>query len=229
MNVLLVFNRASVVRFYWIIGFINLGFITMTALRDIGVLPDRYRYTIWDLKEEGNLAVWYSSLLLSLCALASAVAASRKDMVLQSVERWFFAGLAAAFLLLSMDEAASIHEHVGRNVSREALGSNALTDKNPAFAWVLVYAPLALVFSALTLYAASRWRDDYRRSSKLMALAIACWLGVFVAEAGEAWLLAQGWNRGLQGTLEEGLEIVGSTLFLIALLELFHPTPETLQ
>ena len=55
----------------------------------------------------------------------------------------------------------------------------------------------------------------------MIVIAIACWLGVFVAEAGEAWLLAQGWNRGLQGTLEEGLEIIGSTLFLIALIELF--------
>ena len=88
----------------------------------------------------------------------------------------------------------------------------------PAFAWIVALAPLILCF-ILVIRTAADWLRQHRRSRRLALAGLACWMGVIVAEFVQAQLRRLSMQRSVQGVIEEGLEVTGSTLFLIAFLE----------
>ena len=57
------------------------------------------------------------------------------------------------------------------------------------------------------------------RSHRLALAALACWLGVLTAKLVEAQMMRLNIHRSIEGTLEEGLEIAGPSLSLIAFCE----------
>lgn len=69
----------------------------------------------FDLGRENNLPTWYASISLLLCATLLALIGWAKHRTLDPF-RWHWLALAAGFLMLSADEAASIHELVGRSI-----------------------------------------------------------------------------------------------------------------
>jgi hypothetical protein len=53
----------------------------------------------------------------------------------------------------------------------------------------------------------------------LALLALCCWIGVIGAEVMQAQLARWSLQRSFQGVIEEGLEITGASLFLMAFME----------
>lgn len=205
-------------RFFAALFVLNALFIGVTALADLQFpLALNSLAQQLDLKQEVNLAVWYSSLLLLLAGIG---AWAVSQVALERSGRWM-AGLwklaALVFFWISMDETAQIHEkagvwftvHLGRlpDLTQGGYG---------VFAWLLIALPFALVFIVCILRVA-RWSVAlHARSQTLMWAATACWIVVLGAEFVQAQLVRWSLDRGLQGAVEEGLEIMGSTLFLLA-------------
>ena len=98
---------------------------------------------LFDLDREGNVPAWFSSLLLFSIALLLGIIGAGKAKS-RDRWRWHWIGLAVIFVLLSMDEAASLHERLTVPL-RSALDlSGALY-----FAWVVPAGALLIVFAAV--------------------------------------------------------------------------------
>lgn len=162
--------------------------------------------TLLDVNREGTLIVWLSSatlLLIAALACGGAMTSAGLDR-----RRWWV--VAAGFVVLSVDETASLHERAGEIAERvfeiEWLPS--------LYLWVIVVAPAAFVFAVWMLRWFGRtmgWRSG---PGRLAACAIGLWICVPVLEAMDPSL---GGPR-LLIVVEETLEGVGEALFVWALL-----------
>ena len=66
----------------------------------------------FDLEQEANIPSWYSSAMLLVCSgLLAVIAAAKKVSSERYVGHWY--GLSLIFMLMSVDEAATLHEKVG--------------------------------------------------------------------------------------------------------------------
>jgi hypothetical protein len=174
---------------------------------------------LFDLKREGNVAVWYSSVLLLLTAayafaITGSVHAARNGRLFRAV--WTVTGFG--FLWLSLDETAQIHEQSGMLFTKLFGRIPGLTDDSGhgVFAWVLIWLPGIVLFVAAMLAIARVWLSIHPPSRRLALAGVVCWVGVIAAEAVQARLLRGGNERTIQGVIEEGLELVGTTLFLVS-------------
>jgi hypothetical protein len=221
-NLQILVHDSTVRWFYQAIIGTGILLILVTGASDLG-LPFAQKGLILqlDLKREGNVAVWYSSMLLLLGAFSAlAISASLPPAIKRrSRYRWVWTLTALFFFGLSVDEVAQFHEMAGRIFTRRVGDVPGLTPgSSPVFAWIVALAPLILGFIAAMLTAAEWLRLHHR--SRLLALAgVACWIGVIAAEVVEAKLRQLSMERSIQGMIEEGLEVTGSTLFLIAFVE----------
>jgi len=195
--------------------------ILVTLLSDLGItFDDNMLLQQFDLKREGNLAVWYSSTILLLCGIAALAIAIRTS----GDARWWaptlWALVALVFLFISADESAQLHEKAARIFTKRYGSVRGLTDgASGDFAWLLLFLPLILVFIAsIAMLAWSQLRHHASVRRLLLAGAL-CWIGVVVAEFVQAQLVRHGLERSIQGVIEEGLEVVGAMLFLFAFLE----------
>jgi hypothetical protein len=204
----------------------NIFLIVITALSDLEVPYVMGKLAMQaDLKEEGVFAAWYSSLLLSLNSVAAFLIANSGSLPHMQTRLYRGVWIAAAcvFLALSIDETAQIHERVGVVFSFFANRIPYLSDENRVFVllpyrdaggWVLLLLPFIVAFVAVIITVSRTWLAFNPRSRALALAAVACWVGVIIAELVEAQQVRLGMARSLQGAVEEGLEIVGSTLFL---------------
>jgi hypothetical protein len=87
----------------------------------------RELYDLFDLNGEGNLPAWFSSLQLALVAIGFWALAARRRAT-QRPSRSFLQASGGFFLLLSIDEAAMLHERI-----THAAGSRYI-DWVPAYA-----------------------------------------------------------------------------------------------
>lgn len=195
-------------------------FVAMTLLSDLGVdfggaaaLAREF-----DLKLEGNLAAWYSSALLLVTGLGAMGVGQRMRRAGGSRPAWVLWWVAAAFFVgLSADEVAQLHERVGRAFARHVGPVRGLTDGASAvFAWLVALAPLIALFVGSMLFAARSIGAVDPRGRTLVLAGLGCWIAVLVAEYVQAQLVRAGIERSLQGAIEEGLELAGTTLFLFA-------------
>ena len=177
---------------------------------------------LYDLDQEANVPAWFSSMQLFCVAAVIALFGPR---ALRSVGVPVFVPLvaAAAFLFLSMDEIAQVHERVGR----ELKGSAVPQVRNGRGAWVFVYIVVALPFLYLGLrYLAAMWRG-YPRLILYGALGCLCFAGGAMGIE----LIADQFIRGqgerdlyvLSVLAEEMLEMVGGTLILFGATHLALP------
>jgi hypothetical protein len=166
------------------------------------------------LDREANIPSWYASTTLLLCsALLGFIAMARRT---GSDRRWrYWAGLSAIFLLLSIDEAASIHE-LSIEPLQQQLGLGGFFH----WAWVipgmLFVAVLGVVYLRFML-------SLPRQTRVLFVLAAAAFVGgaLGVEMLGAAWFTEHGRrNMGysLYWTAEETLEMIGVVIFIYALL-----------
>jgi hypothetical protein len=215
-------DRALRLFFFAVIA-TNVFLITMTALADLQVPFALTRIGQQaDLKEEGVFAAWYSSLLLSLNALAAfLIANSGSTPATQTrVYRLAWTGAACVFLALSIDETAQFHEKTATAFYLFVGHIPYLTDLHPTFGWVLLFLPFVVGFVVGAIMVIRTWLAFNPRSRLFALAAVACWVGVVLTEAFES----QQWFLGRSRALEEGLEIIGSTLFLVSFTEYLKAT-----
>src|SRR5690606_9942573 len=79
------------------------------------------------------------------------------------------------------------------------------------------FAPLILGGATLLIWFALTCLNG--RTRTLALAGVACWAGTIAAEFVESIQWRNGWTRGLQVPIEEGLEVIGATFFFIAFVE----------
>ena len=177
---------------------------------------------MFNLNEEQNLPTFFSTLLLLASALLLAIlaAAARRDDRSRR-DAWCWGGLAALFLFLSVDEAASIHELLMRPVGAAA-GTSDLIHLDWVVPYLVAGAIVALLYARFLL-----------RLPRVIGIRIVAAGSIFVAGAAGIELIGSGMLRDNDydhGTLamkllflvEETLEMLGVAYFIAALLRYFE-------
>lgn len=170
---------------------------------------------LFDLNREATVPAFFSAaMLLSAAALLGVIATARGAGRPGVSAHWTL--LAAGFLLLAFDEAASIHERFNQPV-------RALLDA-PGFssAWLV---PTVVVLAALAVFYLPFLRALPRRSAAMFVGCGAIYLSGAVGLEGLGDLIAGG--EAGQGTaihsalvvIEEACEMIGVACFVYALLD----------
>lgn len=197
-----------------IIGFLLLAhvvvvFVTLLSGHDSihGLIP------LFHFGGESNIPTLYSSVALLICSmLLFLIAVNHKK---NGSPYFYWMGLALLFLLLSIDETASIHEKSGAPV-RALLKTSGLL----YYGWMIPYGIAAVVVAALYI------RFLLRLPRKTMFLFILS--GVIFVVGAVGFEMLGGWRHEAQGinnalyylfvTFEELFEMFGIVIFIYALL-----------
>lgn len=167
----------------------------------------------FDLDAEGNLPTWYSSIaLLAAAALLGIIAAHVRRRKQPFAGHW--QALAILLVVLSIDEVAQWHEHLGR--LHEVWRTHGLF----YFAWVIPGA-LAAVATGVIFLRFLLQLPAGTRNRFIVAALVFCG-GALGVEAISGWRAeTMGMNNmtaSLIATLEEVMEMAGVALVIVALL-----------
>ncbi len=179
------------------------GLLSEAARANSGGLPELAAFA--NLSVEGNLPTWYASMLLLACSgLLFAIArAERRD-------RGYWLGLAVAFLYISVDELAVIHETLNEPL-RQAFGLGGVL----YFGWILPFGAVVLALGLLYV------RFLGRLPATVRLLFVTAGLVYVAGAAGTelpvgAWYARHGGDNLVYGLLnlwQEALEILGLSIF----------------
>lgn len=166
------------------------------------------RIEAFDLDGEGSLAVWFSSATLAAAAVMAGmvyfVRRQRVDDYHGRYRLWLWA--AACWLVMSLDETASLHEGF-KELMSHLTGWRLFGDGS--IWWVLAYgAVLGTIGVRLLL----ETRDN-KAAVTLLSLAAVAYCVAVLAQLG--WILPESGARGVM--LEEGCEMLGNLLLLLAM------------
>jgi hypothetical protein len=178
----------------------------------------------FSLTEEKNFPTWWSSFLLATCSIVlGTIAATKSRRPGDYKAHWI--GLTAIFCYLSIDEFVEIHEWLS------ALPGLGKLHGFLYYGWVLpavfVVAAFALSYLRFLFHLPMSTRVKVALAGVLYvggALGLELILGVWTERHGEfnfAWAMI--------GVVEESMEIIGSSLFLYALLEYLGRTAPDLR
>jgi hypothetical protein len=174
----------------------------------VAVLTTDGRVATFDLDGEGSLAVWFSSMTLSLAGLVAILVFTirrHKRDDYQGVYRiWLWA--AACWLLLSIDETASLHEGF-KEMMTSVTGTRVLGDGS--IWWVAAYVFLLGAVGTRLLIDMRHCRLSL---SAMIATAF-CYVVAVMVQLG--WVLPESGARGVM--LEEGAEMLGNLFLLLAM------------
>lgn len=162
---------------------------------------------IFSLSYEGNVPTWWASVLLFSCGLALASIARSAE---RSRAHWW--ALAIGFFYMSLDEAVQLHEELGR-IFGEGEGVLYFTWVIPAAAIVIV---LGIAFVPFLRALDPRTRLRFVAAGAIYvggAVAMELPLGWWADAYGEDSL-----GYALIDFTEETLELIGTNVFLLALL-----------
>lgn len=181
-----------------------------------------------DLAHEANVVAWYSSSLLLLGGVTAAILAWLWSVAPAPftwrrrlhIGGWLLIGMM--LIGLAADEVAQVHEWLGNRVPHHVGAGETVLGLTRAFRWLIVLAPLIVGGAALLVWFAC---TCLRGGPRLLVIGgVGCWLGTIAAEYVESIQWRTGMPRGLQVPIEEGLEIIGTTLILIAFVEVLRRT-----
>ena len=170
-------------------------------------------YVLFDLYGEVTVPTWYSSMLLLGCSLVLAAIAVLK---LRRRDRYgrHWAGLSIVFLGLSIEESADLHSAVSQQLQSIFNTGGAL-----AYPWVIPAAIFTLIFGLVYLRFLFHLPPATRRQFILAAsLYVGGALVVEMIEAAWDSRYGDGIPYLLMVALEEGMEMAGAIVFLVALL-----------
>ncbi len=189
---------------------------------NLSPLIDRYTVArLIGINSEASLTAWFSSAVLLAIAAAAGFCAVADRASGAPRRLWAaWAVIAAFFVLLSIDETATLHELIGEKAHR-------FLDFGPLpslYTWVLVVTPLGVVAAILLIRWFVRVIGLRTWTGRLAVCAIAMWLMVPGLEALDPTL---GGPQALSA-LEETLENLGEAIMLAALL-LYLGTPGRLS
>jgi len=161
---------------------------------------------------EANLATWFATTLLLIGAmLAALVAKTKVDSEDPLKNHWI--GLFLVILLMSMDEAAQIHEMLIKP-------TQALLGVTQSAGWVWTL-PAFFVVAALAFASLRLLRAQPHRTRRLMILAFGLFLfGAFGIEILGGVLFGASRSLGfeLAAAVEEFFEMSGAVVFIQAML-----------
>lgn len=161
----------------------------------------------FDLDGEGSLAVWFSTATLELAALTAVLAWAIRRRTPGSRGQNVLLIAAACWLVMSIDECASVHEAF-KELMAHSTGHRLLGDGT--IWWVVGYG---LVLSGVGLRLLWEFRRSWDAAGWLLATAVVYALAV-VAEL--EWIIP---NKGQTSVmLEEGCEMVGNLCLLLSMI-----------
>lgn len=171
----------------------------------------------FDLDAERNLTTWYSSIKLAalgliLFMLATVFLGDRLPRA------WLMMVLALAFLGLSFDEFAGVHERIGEASDRFLPGGDrANTIFSATGIWFLIGIPVLAGLLWITLAMSRLWGNP--RATRLFVIGLL----IFIGSAAGLEILTNftaGFAKTLQITAEECGEMLGVTVMLWAVYDL---------
>jgi hypothetical protein len=165
-------------------------------------------WPVLSLSAEGNVPTWFASSLLLACAVMAGAIANEHRAGAPWRRHWW--GVAIALGWVSLDEVAGLHEHLGGHLE---LGGVLYFD------WViwaaLIVGVLAVIYLPFLRALASPVRE------RLILAAVVFVSGALVLELPLGWWTEHAGSHSLGYALidwaEETLELVGSSLALVAL------------
>lgn len=162
-----------------------------------------------DLDGEGSLAVWFSSMTLAVAAFSAVIVYTvrrhRRDDYHGRYRVWLWAALA--FLVMSLDETASLHEGF-KEMMTWLTGNRVFGDGS--IWWVSAYF-IVLVVIGTRLVADMR---ECGLSTVAMLAVAACYVTAVAAQM--ELILPESGARGVM--LEEGAEMLGNVFLVLAML-----------
>jgi hypothetical protein len=170
--------------------------------------------TLFNVNNEANIPNWYSTVLLFGAAGILVVIAGVK-LAMHDRYRFHWAGLAIIYSLLSLDEAASLHNSLS-SVMHSLTHSNSL-----GFA---AWAVPAVAFAALlgVVYAKFLWSMPPRVRIMIIVAAVIYVTGAAGLEVSEAIFEKLNITEHMAyvafWTIEELFEMFGTSLFIFAML-----------
>jgi hypothetical protein len=172
--------------------------------------PHSWWRSALSLSYEGNVPTWYAAGLLWTVALSLAGCARREP----GRERLWWWGLAAIFMLFSLDEAIGLHEDLDADAKRHGV---------LYYSWVVPAAAMTCTFAAVY---ARFWLRLPATTRRGFALAFGLYVGGALGMELPlgAWHEAHGAeNLGyfMIDFVEESLELVGLCVFLLTITR--HP------
>lgn len=167
------------------------------------------RVAAFDLDGEGSLAVWFSSMTLALAGLVAVVVYTVRRHRVDDYQGYYRIWLWAAmcWVLMSLDETSSLHE--GFKEMMAHLTGTRLFGDGSAW-WVVAYG---FLLGAVGTRLLVDMRDCLLSSEAFVGTAV-CYLVAVLAQLG--WILPDSGARGVM--LEEGAEMLGNLLLLLAML-----------
>jgi hypothetical protein len=204
-------------------------FIESADLSSVAGINVHRALKLVDLRQEITLATWFSSIVF-LAAGVSFILLGWGSSPAFKISRWarfVFQISAIGAILLSADEAASIHETAGKwfqRVVSESAGHAPVL--NQGYFWIILYAPFLLGSSfalALALRRAiATMPINYgkqRRSAYLaLLIAIVCLPSVVLFEISEWWLASHDQATTILPCFEEMAEVIGMYCLLLCAL-----------
>lgn len=180
---------------------------------------------IFNIAREESIPTWLSSTqALALATTAWVVSRlARRDGSRKTRRGWL--GVAAFFLYVSIDDAASIHERLG-SALEEAFASSPWVSQYPSFGWQILLAPLL----ALGLFASAAFIWRQQPSTTARVLVIAALVGFALAQ-GIDYLegvenLFYDWSRALvvgEYTVSHTLRAIEEMLEMLSTTALWAP------
>lgn len=178
---------------------------------------------LFDVDVENNIPSWYSSITLLICAILLGLIATTKR---QSGDRYanHWLGLSIMFLILSIDEAASIHELL------IPLGDKVGASGIFHFFWVvpgvILVTLIGLFYRKFLLDLPTSTRNHVLVAAMFYlggAIGLEMIIGLTVSSfpTVEFWDSSSGWmgiSVALLTTLEEMFEMIGVAVMIYALL-----------
>lgn len=172
------------------------------------------RFRILNLDEENNIPTWYSSMILFASAILFGLITIWKNHTKDKF-RYYWLALTLGFLVMSMDEVASIHERLVQPIDTTL----KITYTNH-FSWLLAGIPLVAILGILFL----RFWMQLESSYKWLFLAAGgLYLsGVIGLELVDGIMLSKisepNMGYAILTNFEEFLEIAGVTVLIYTLL-----------
>ena len=182
-----------------------------------------------NLDKENNIPTWYSSSALLLSAILLTVTGlTNKQKGNPYTYHWL--GLAAIFLYLSLDEAASLHE-MTHNLLQPWLGGVGYFHGFLYFSWVVFGAIFVLIVGAIYLPFVAALPVQTRRLFLIAGtLYVGGELGIDILGARHTYLY--GYNNftyAMFVACEEGLAMMGNVVFIYGLLSHLGSSVSSLQ
>lgn len=168
------------------------------ATRDFPTLYSRF-----DLDSEATIPAWYSSALLfcvSLCA--AALYLIRRESVPRPIIRLFWLVFAVAYLYMSIDETARIHEALEERLRVK---------------WIYLYAPFATIFLIYCASYLTRIETNPKVRRWILGGVLVYGLGALGAEALLYFFYSPS-VEPLEVVIEESLEMIGTSMVLVGCL-----------